>query len=183
MSMPSIIVVCTGNICRSPVGEAALSYLLPKGIEVTSAGTRAVMDARAKPEAQHFLQRELAIAKDHHARQMSRELAESSDLIITMTTEHRSWIARTAPRTVRRTFTLKELDLLLSGLPEKITFGSLKEVGMTASRLRPRLAQDGAKLDIADPYGGPSEGYESSFSEILNSSRRIAHAISQRLNG
>ncbi|EEB82352.1 arsenate reductase/protein-tyrosine-phosphatase family protein, partial [Roseobacter sp. GAI101] len=39
----SILCVCTGNICRSPVAEAALRAALPD-VEVTSAGLHALVD-------------------------------------------------------------------------------------------------------------------------------------------
>ena len=38
--MSSILVVCTGNICRSPVGEAVLQSQLSGGVAVSSAGGR-----------------------------------------------------------------------------------------------------------------------------------------------
>ena len=50
--MDSILVVCTGNICRSPVGEGLLRHrLTPRRIAVSSAGTHAVVGRRAAPEA------------------------------------------------------------------------------------------------------------------------------------
>ena len=179
--MSSILVVCTGNICRSPVGEAVLQSQLSEEVTISSAGTHAVVGAPAEPEVQEFLRRELNLESDHVARQLTREQAESADLIITMTSEHRSWVARSAPRAVRRTFTLKELSLLLDALPSETQFSSLEGVALAASRLRPRLAGELVDLDIADPYGGPPEGYESSFSEVLDFSRHVAREIEQRL--
>ncbi|HII0070531.1 TPA: protein tyrosine phosphatase, partial [Klebsiella variicola] len=42
----SILVVCTGNICRSPIGERILKQLLPT-MQVDSAGTAALIDHNA----------------------------------------------------------------------------------------------------------------------------------------
>ena len=179
--MSSILVVCTGNICRSPVGEAVLQSQLSGGVAVSSAGTHAVVGAPAEPEVQEFLRREVGLEANHTARQLTRDQADSAHLIITMTSEHRSWVARNAPRAVRRTFTLKELSLLLESLPSESRFTSLKDLALGASRLRPRLAGELAELDIADPYGGPPEAYESSFREVLDFSRRVADAMRHRL--
>ena len=121
--MSSILVVCTGNICRSPVGEAVLQSLLPEYMSVSSAGTHAVVGAPAEPEVQEFLRREVGLEANHTARQLTRDQADSAHLIITMTSEHRSWVARNAPRAVRRTFTLKELSLLLESLPSESQIG------------------------------------------------------------
>lgn len=179
--MSSILVVCTGNICRSPVGEAVLRSQLPQEMMAASAGTHAVVGAPAEPEAQEFLRREVGLEANHTARQLTRDQADSAHLIITMTSEHRSWVARNAPRAVRRTFTLKELSLLLESLPSESRFTSLKDLALESSRFRPRLAGELADLDIADPYGGPPEGYESSFREVLDFSRRVADAMRHRL--
>lgn len=179
--MNSILVVCTGNICRSPVGEAVLQSQLSDQVAVSSAGTHAVVGAPAEPGVQEFLRRELNMEAEHVARQLTRDQSESADLIMTMTSDHRSWVARSAPRAVRRAFTLKELSLLLGSLPSESRFSSLKDMALAASRLRPRLAGELVDLDIADPYGGPPEGYESSFSEVLDYSHRVAQEIEQRL--
>lgn len=177
--MSSIIVVCTGNICRSPVGEGALRTLIPSsGIEVTSAGTHAVVGAPAEPEAQEFLRRELGAETDHRARQLTKAEAEFADLLLAMTEDHRSWIARTAPRAVRRTFTMREFAQLMGELPPVSGDTPLRDVVMSASRLRARTA--GSSLDIADPYRGAPEQFEKSFSAVLTASRTIAREITAR---
>lgn len=179
--MASTIVVCTGNICRSPVGEVVLRQLLTGDMEVTSAGTHAMSGHAAAPEAIEFVGRVIDQDLDHTAQQLTRARAESADLLIAMTAEHRAWIARNAPRAVRRTYTLKELDLLLRMLPEDASYSSLKDLTLAVSRLRPRLAAAATDLDIADPYGGPPERYEQSFREVHHSSRRVAGEITHRL--
>ncbi|MDM9541800.1 protein tyrosine phosphatase, partial [Klebsiella pneumoniae] len=46
----SILVVCTGNICRSPIGERLLRTFLP-GKKIDSAGTGALIDHSADDSA------------------------------------------------------------------------------------------------------------------------------------
>lgn len=180
--MSSIIVVCTGNICRSPVGEWILKHALSDGFSVSSAGTHAMSGHAATDEAIKFVRSSVGGSLDHSAQQLTRDLAESFDLVIAMSSEHRAWIAREAPRVVRRTFTLKELALLLGELPGDARFDSLRALALAVSRLRPRLAGSGVDLDIADPYGGPAEGYDYSFREVLDASGRVASEITHRLH-
>lgn len=175
--MENIVIVCTGNICRSPVGEAAFASYLPDRFHISSAGTHALVGRHATPEAVQFVQRENGVALNHTAQQLTSKLVEDADMIVAMTLEHRAWIAREAPRAVRRAFTLKELDALLRSLSPSQGFASLRELALAASRLRPRLAAVDVELDIADPYGGPPEGYETSFSEVLHYSRRATSTI------
>ena len=46
-----ILVVCVGNICRSPLAEAKLRQLAPASVEVASAGIQAMVDHPADPHA------------------------------------------------------------------------------------------------------------------------------------
>lgn len=176
--MGSIVVVCTGNVCRSPIGEAVLGSLLPD-VAVSSAGTHAMVGRPAAPETTQFVSRELGVELDHVSRQLINAHAEAADLIITMTTEQRAWMAREAPRALRRTFTLRELDEILALTPNSPCSESVRGIALDASRLRSRVGTAGGELDIADPYGGPPDGYERAFREVLTSSRRIAHSITQ----
>lgn len=179
--MSSILVVCTGNICRSPVGEKILQSQLPEGVSVTSAGTHAVVGAPAEPEVHEFLHREVGLEATHTARQLTKRSAESTDLILTMTEVHRSWIARMAPRAVRRVFTAVEFARITSELPTHTTYAGLPDLVSTASRLRSRVRGTEAVLDIADPYRRSPEQYQASFEAVLNASRTISESINSRI--
>jgi protein-tyrosine phosphatase len=83
----SILVICTGNICRSPYGEAKLKQLLPD-IHIDSAGV-----ATEKNHLQGFPADPLAIEvanelgfdlTQHKAKQATQVLVDSHDLIIAM---------------------------------------------------------------------------------------------------
>lgn len=92
----SILVVCVGNICRSPVGERLLKDRLPR-LRVESAGLGALVgepvDAQmAEVAAQHGLD-----VSGHAARQFSRDLARSFDLVLVMEPGHRAEILASAP--------------------------------------------------------------------------------------
>src|SRR5256886_14530299 len=92
--MKQILLVCTGNICRSPLGAAllqrALAGLGAEGIAVTSAGTGA-WDGAPVSEGAYLvgLERGLDLS-GHRARLLTRELVEEADLILTMARHHRA---------------------------------------------------------------------------------------------
>lgn len=91
-----ILVVCTGNICRSPVGAALLKQRLP-GKRIESAGLGAMVDKPAEPLA-------MALAADctddlgsHKARQLKPDMLQDVDLVLVMTDKQRRAIADQNP--------------------------------------------------------------------------------------
>ncbi|MFC2969039.1 arsenate reductase/protein-tyrosine-phosphatase family protein [Acidimangrovimonas pyrenivorans] len=101
-AVDSILVVCTGNICRSPAGERLLAAALP-GIRVGSAGLGAVVGAAADPEtAAAAAERGLDLA-GHVARQFTAALARDHALILVMEPGQRDEIRRLYPQFSGRT--------------------------------------------------------------------------------
>lgn len=92
----SILVVCTGNICRSPIGERLLRQLLP-GRQVTSAGLFGLEGRPADASAQALALRHGLSLEGHVARRVTRSLLQQSDLILVMEPEHLRFIATMAP--------------------------------------------------------------------------------------
>jgi protein-tyrosine-phosphatase len=88
-----VLLVCTGNICRSPLAAALLERALrERGLEVVvaSAGTGAWDGAPASEGAYLVgLERGLDLSS-HRARLLTRELVEQADLILTMARHHRA---------------------------------------------------------------------------------------------
>lgn len=94
----SILVVCVGNICRSPVGERLLSAALKdSGITVSSAGLGALVGEGADTRAAEVAARDGLSLEGHVARQFTPALGRENDLILVMEPGHRSAIARQAP--------------------------------------------------------------------------------------
>lgn len=92
-----ILVVCTGNICRSPIAEALLKAGLP-GKEVFSAGTMAMVGHGADPVCI-----ELCAANDldisgHRAQQLVQPMLQAADLVLTLDSTHSQWIYQRYPQ-------------------------------------------------------------------------------------
>jgi protein-tyrosine phosphatase len=79
-----ILVLCTGNICRSPMAEGLLRQYFPDR-KVSSAGLQAMVDYPADEHAISLMQdMEIDIAA-HRAQQVSTALLKQADLIFVMT--------------------------------------------------------------------------------------------------
>jgi protein-tyrosine phosphatase len=92
----TILVVCVGNICRSPVGERLLAAGLPD-LSVSSAGLGALVGHAADETAQEVAQAHGLSLEGHVARQFSVDLGQAQDLILVMEPGHKREIIRIAP--------------------------------------------------------------------------------------
>lgn len=78
-----ILVVCEGNICRSPIAASILQQALPE-CDVTSAGLRALVDNEIDPDMAWVAESEGIQCLPHRARQLTGNLCASADLILVM---------------------------------------------------------------------------------------------------
>ncbi|MBB5832716.1 arsenate reductase/protein-tyrosine-phosphatase family protein [Brachybacterium aquaticum] len=178
MTPPSILTLCTANICRSPVAQAVLGTALAEtGITVTSAGTHAATGASATPEAISYTRSALGTELEHVSRRLDSAMLLGSDLVLTMTVDMRGWAAREEPRSLRRTFTLLELARIVPELSPAETFADMRQFAHRCARLRTRVLGGPGDLDIADPYGGPAEGYTRAFTQVHAAAGVVAQAI------
>lgn len=94
----SILVVCTGNVCRSPIAERLLRKLLPNK-QISSAGIMGLEGSPADGLALDVATRHGVSLEGHVARRLTRSLMQTSDLILVMEPEHLRFIADIAPET------------------------------------------------------------------------------------
>lgn len=114
-----IMVVCTGNTCRSPMGEALLrkriaeakgwseAELEKKGIQIVSAGIAAMPGSLASPQSVEVMEKFGLDIEDHSSQPVTPHLVQFSDLILTMTDRHRHALVSHWPSAAGRTFTLR----------------------------------------------------------------------------
>ena len=96
----SVLVVCVGNICRSPVGERLLATRLADAgadIRVGSAGIGALVGHPADDTATAVAEANGVSLAGHVARQFDRDLGATHDLILVMEPGHKHEIARQFP--------------------------------------------------------------------------------------
>lgn len=77
----SILVVCTGNICRSPIGERLLRKRLP-GVKVKSAGVHGLVKHPADATAADVAANHGVSLEGHAGRKLTAEMARNYDLIL-----------------------------------------------------------------------------------------------------
>ncbi|MGM8890746.1 low molecular weight protein-tyrosine-phosphatase [Psychrobacter sp. 1Y1] len=103
MAFDNILVVCVGNICRSPIAEAILKQQYPQKT-IDSAGVSAVVGNGADPNAITVMS-ELGIDMSGHiAKQIDETLVMRADLILTMSANQTKWITERWPHCRGKTF-------------------------------------------------------------------------------
>lgn len=107
--MKSILVVCEGNICRSPMAEALLAAALPE-TDVRSAGLNALVGNPADETAVRLMRLRGLDISSHRAVQINREMCLRSELVLVMSTEQRKQVEETYPTSNGRVFRIAEFD-------------------------------------------------------------------------
>lgn len=156
----NIVMVCTGNICRSPMAEVMLRDALQRcgadDVEVVSAGTWAGMGSPATAEAVEVMGKRDIDLSEHRSQPVTAELLEGADLIIAMTSVHAREIGQVSPTALDKTLLMKELVEIEVDTPAA---DALRDVRLAAllggKRPEPRRA-----LDLDDPMGLPVGAYE-----------------------
>ena len=81
------MIVCVGNICRSPMAEILLKQYKPN-LNIFSSGLAALIGKPADPMSVDLMQQKGLNLEHHRAQQINRVLISSSDLILTMEKKH-----------------------------------------------------------------------------------------------
>lgn len=131
--MKTILFLCTGNVCRSPMAEGLFRHAV-KGrgeFRVMSAGLGA-MDGQPPTHFSVQAMREIGIDISHQrSRALTAEMVRSADYIFGMAHSHVDTVALLYPQQAEKTFLLREFDDTLEPYEK----------------------------DISDPIGSPYEIY------------------------
>ncbi len=180
---PTILIVCTANLCRSPAAEFLLRNMLGANgadLRIDSAGTAAADGAPIDPVMDELLNGRGFDTAGFRSRPVSRELLASADLILTAAANNGAAVGRLLPATVRRTLTLKKLAryapfIATSGEPP--ASGADRIAWLLSAVPRARARPSGTRHgndDIADPIGLPRRRYVLALAEIERACAAIA---------
>ena len=188
----TILAVCTGNVCRSPIAQLVLSTQLADiaDVKVLSAGTAALVGHAVPEQSSRIAARYGLDATHHRAQQATEALIGSADLILTMARDHRRYVLEAAPAALRRTFTLRELARITEEaqglLPQTVRDSATTDSAYAlqasirlASHLRSSVAStiDASDFDIVDPFRRSDDVYEQAFSELVPAAERVSRYL------
>ncbi|MFL2000035.1 low molecular weight phosphatase family protein [Microbacterium sp. A1-JK] len=189
-----ILTVCTGNICRSPLAEQILrAALTPLDVEVSSAGTHALVDKPMTRESAKLAAAfgvPTADSKAHRARWLTELHLTGPDLVLAMSREHRSHVVALAPARVRSAFTVREFERLAKKVGDAEIRDEVEAAGADPhARVRAALALlrahrddvdapvDPADDDVVDPYRRSWDVYQQSATELAPGLAEVARVL------
>lgn len=144
MGMKRVLIVCTGNICRSPMAEGFMRQLLRErkidGISVTSAGLSAISGSPVVDRAALAALEEGVDIGSHRSRALTEEMVAAADFILVMDHSHRRALAEWYPYARSKVFLL----------------GSFRDGNLD-------------DVDIHDPYGPNMDEFRKCFLIIQQS--------------
>ena len=212
MSAPfSVLMVCTGNICRSPLAERMLAHELDTRagawgarwrtgaeIVVASAGTAAEAGEPMTAQTARLADAYGVESGGHTARQLTASMVADADLVLALTRGHRRQIVSLHPRASRYTFALPEFARVIGHLSTHEVggvdaLGPLDPSEGPAAVLSPLVAQlalnrglvpppdDATVDDVVDPYQRDDETYARAGEQIADSITTAMHSLDRLL--
>ena len=182
MNSFSILTVCSGNICRSPLAEQLLRVGLAPWpqVQLASAGTIG-LTGQSMPEQAADLSRHFGGDPSTHVAQLlTEEHIKTADLVFAMSREHRRAIVELVPRAIRYTFTIREFarlvaDITDDDLDEAAALPLVDVTGRFTTLISLAASQRGAVAplasadddDVIDPYRRSDEVYVESAQQLV----------------
>lgn len=107
--LKTILFVCIGNICRSPMAEILFQEEAKNkdhSIHVSSAGLNAMQDKPAHPVAQSLMTKKGLDLSSHQGRQITKQIVNESDLILVMTRNQKNELESKFPQAKGKVYRL-----------------------------------------------------------------------------
>src|ERR1051325_10071090 len=154
--MKTVLFVCTGNVCRSPMAEGIFRHAVQGrgNYRVVSAGLGAM---EGQPPSAHAVEavKELGIdISNQRSRMLTPDLVQQADYIFGMTHSHVDTVLLLYPQAAEKTFLLREFDDTL----------------------------DSFEKDISDPIGGSYDVYVACRDQIEQGLASMLSFIEQTAN-
>ncbi|WP_353180669.1 low molecular weight protein-tyrosine-phosphatase [Salinisphaera sp. T5B8] len=103
MQIQSVLCVCTGNICRSPLAEGLIRRDAP-AMKVASAGIGAVVGGKMPEAAAAIATREGLALDAHRGQQVTRPMLQAFELVLVMEAAQKDWLCGQFPESRGRVF-------------------------------------------------------------------------------
>lgn len=168
-----IVIVCTANVCRSPMAGAMLAAASDAhGLDLDiRTGGLDVHELPVDPQAVAAMAARGLDISEHVPHLVEPADVDEADVVLTMTREHLRRIATDFPDSFPRTFTVKEMVRRLGrfGVPSPFDTTRLHDGRSPAD-----LMGDSIDDDILDPFGGPPDVYRHCVDELDTATGSIA---------
>jgi protein-tyrosine phosphatase len=176
----SVLIVCTGNLCRSPMAQAVLrsgldARLAPaaaRRLRVASAGVRAPQDAPLERNTLRALAERGIPLDGFSSRRLQLSMVESAGLVLTASRSQRLVVGQELPEAYGRTYTLREFaDLLQEVDPAELPADPVRraarvvELAREIRGVRDPLPAD--TIDIDDPIGQRLPAFRRCLDSVL----------------
>ncbi len=193
MTRFTVLHVCMGNICRSPMAERLLVAALGgddlvRSHSVGTGGWHA--GDRMNPPAARQVRARGGDPDSFRARQLDAAHLKESDLVLTATGEQVGYVLGLAPDAAARTFVLGEFARLLASVDLTELPPYRPSVDAVAARGRALVAavdavRDGARPgdDLDDPYGRGDAFFSRTADQVEGALAPLVAALSGRLTG
>jgi protein-tyrosine phosphatase len=151
------LIVCTGNTCRSPMGEGIFRDLIAQrikcapdeieqhGVSVMSAGISAMPGGAAASPAIEVMGEAGIDLRAHSSQPVTHEMIQYADLILTLTNGHRNAIVSRWPHLEKRTFTVRRDN---GDISDPIG-GSVETYRACAEQIRENLVHWADEIDLS----------------------------------
>lgn len=148
--MPSVLFVCTANVCRSPMASALFKDIVSRGFGnqgwlIESVGTWAVAGVPAASNSRLAMSERGLDIEDHRSQPVNGELLNKFDLILTMEKRHKESLSIEFPEISGRVYVISEMVGRTYDIWDPIS-GSLDEFKATADELTDILTQGYRKI-------------------------------------
>ncbi|MFB5065632.1 MAG: low molecular weight protein arginine phosphatase [Candidatus Wallacebacter cryptica] len=160
--MRKVLMVCTGNTCRSPMAAALFKKAAAERqieVEVDSAGLQVFGSESANPQAQTVMREYGIDLSEHRSQQIDINALEEYDLVLTMTYSHKRYILNLRPDLADKVFLINE-------------FADQKRQETNTKKENINRADS----DVSDPFGQSVAVYHRTATELLQAIETILDA-------
>lgn len=174
----SVLHVCTGNICRSPMSERILDGMTGEDVFNHGAGISAFHEGEnMQPSSMDELEARGYEFEGHRSRHLVRAHVEASDLILVATSGHIEFIAERFPEAVAKTFLVRTFGRIAADAAAALPDGDVATRGKVLVAAAEEQRADYDEVNLTDPWGMSRAVYGRIADQLEDALRPVAEAL------